>query len=185
MFAVWMRLLNAVSGSVLWLLEDNPSAARNLRAEAEAHGVNPGRLVFAKHTDPAAHLARQTVADLFLDTLPYNAHTTGSDALWAGLPVLTLRGQTFAGRVGASLLTAGGLSELVTGSLDEYETLALKLARDGEALARIKRKLVESRRTCALFDTARMTRRLEAAYQVMWERKRAGLGCESFSVSPQ
>lgn len=183
-FAVWMRLLQATSGSVLWLLEDNASAAQNLRAEAQSHGIEPERLVFAKHTDPAAHLARQTHADLFLDTLPYNAHTTGSDALWAGLPVLTVRGQTFAGRVAASLLTAAGLPELATASLEEYESLALKLARDGEALARLRRKLAESRKTCALFDTARMTRHLEAAYQIMWERKRSGLAAESFSIPP-
>lgn len=184
-FAVWMRLLNAISGSVLWLLEDNPSAADHLRAAATAHGIDPERLVFAKHADPEVHLARQTNADLFLDTLPYNAHTTGSDALWAGLPLLTVRGQTFASRVAASLLTAAGLPELVTGSLEEYEALALKLARDEEALARIRRKLAESRKSCALFDTARMTRHLEAAYQMMWERKRSGLPAESFSVPPQ
>jgi len=180
-----MRLLNATSGSVLWLLEDNPSAARNLRAEAEAHGVEPERLVFAKHTDPAAHLARQTNADLFLDTLPYNAHTTGSDALWAGLPLLTLRGHTFAGRVATSLLMAAGLPELVTGSLEEYEALALRLARDGEALARIRRKLAGPGKKSALFDTARMTRHLEAAYWLMWERNQSGLPPESFSVPPQ
>ncbi len=183
-FAVWMRLLNTVSGSVLWLLEDNPAAAQNLRAKAEAHGVDPGRLVFARHTDPAAHLARQTNADLFLDTLPYNAHTTGSDALWAGLPIVTVRGRTFASRVAASLLTAAGLPELVTGSLEEYEALALKLARDGDALARIRHKLAGSRKASALFDTARMTRDLETAYQAMWGRKRAGLPAESFSVPP-
>ncbi|HEX5280596.1 MAG TPA: tetratricopeptide repeat protein [Micropepsaceae bacterium] len=184
-FAVWMRLLNATSGSVLWLLEDNLSAARNLRAEAEAHGVEAERLVFAKHTDPATHLARQTNADLFLDTLPYNAHTTGSDALWAGLPVVTVRGKTFAGRVAASLLGAVGLPELATDSLEQYEALALKLARDGEALARIKCKLAASRKSCALFDTARMTRHLEAAYQMMWQRKQRGLPVESFSVPPR
>jgi predicted O-linked N-acetylglucosamine transferase (SPINDLY family) len=184
-FAVWMRLLNATSGSVLWLLEDNPAAAQNLRAEAEAHGVDAERLVFAKHTDPSTHLARQTHADLFLDTLPYNAHTTGSDALWAGLPVLTVRGRTFAGRVAASLLTAAGLPELVTGSLEEYEAQALKLARDAEALTRIRRKLAESRKQCALFDTARTARHLEAAYQMMWERKQRGLPALSFSVPPQ
>jgi len=181
-FSVWMRLLNAAGGSVLWLLEDNPSAARNLRAAAQAHGVEPERLVFAQHADPAAHLARQTNADLFLDTLPYNAHTTGSDALWAGLPVVTVRGQTFAGRVAASLLTAAGLPELITGSLEEYEALALKLARDGEALARIKRKLAESRKSSALFDTVRTARHLEAAYRLMWERKHSGQPPASFSV---
>ncbi|MDE2476907.1 MAG: glycosyltransferase, partial [Alphaproteobacteria bacterium] len=180
--AIWMRLLNAVSGSVLWLLEDNASAAQNLRAAAEAHGVEPERLVFAKHTDPATHLARQTNADLFLDTLPYNAHTTGSDALWVGLPVLTVRGQTFASRVAASLLNAAGLPELVTGSLEAYEALALKLARDEEALARIRRKLAETRKACALFDTGRTARHLEAAYQIMWERKRSGLPAASFSI---
>jgi predicted O-linked N-acetylglucosamine transferase (SPINDLY family) len=169
-FDVWMRLLRDVDGSMLWLLQDNRSVAGNLRGEAEARGVKGSRLVFAARTDPPAHLARQRVADLFLDTLPYNAHTTASDALWVGLPLLTCLGTTFAGRVAASLLNAIGLPELVTSSLADYEALALKLARDPAALAAIREKLARNRDRFPLFDTERMTRSLEAAYEAMWAR---------------
>ena len=180
MFAIWMRLLARVEGSVLWLLQDNAAVAGNLRREASARGIAPERLVFAARTDPAAHLARQGLADLFLDTLPYNAHTTASDALWVGLPVLTLAGATFAGRVAASLLNAANLPEMVTHSLADYEGLALKLAREPAALAAIKAKLRANRDRCALFDTARMTRNLEAAYTQMWERSQRGLAPATF-----
>ena len=181
-FAIWMRLLKSVSGSVLWLLEDNPAAMRNLRASAQAHGVAPDRLIFAPRTDPASHLARQSNADLFLDTLPYNAHTTASDALWAGLPVLTMLGSTFAGRVAASVLSAAGLPELVTNSAGEYENLALQLATEPARIAAIKRKLAGNRATCALFDTSRFTRNLEMAYRIMQERSQSGLNPENFAV---
>ena len=182
-FAVWMRLLRAVSGSVLWLLQDNPSAVRNLRATAQSHGVDPEHLIFAPHVDPAVHIARQRNADLFLDTLPYNAHTTASDALWAGLPLLSIRGATFAGRVAASVLNAAGLPELVTASLAEYENVALELARNPARLARIRQKTSDNRANCALFDTARFTRNLEAAYRVMWNRSAEGLHPATFSVA--
>jgi predicted O-linked N-acetylglucosamine transferase (SPINDLY family) len=181
-FAIWMRLLKSVGGSVLWLLEDNPAATRNLRASAQAHGVTPDRLIFAPRTNPASHLARQTNADLFLDTLPYNAHTTASDALWAGLPVLTMRGSSFAGRVAASVLTSAGLPELVTNSPEEYEKLALQLAAEPAQMAAIKRKLADNRATCALFDTNRFTRNLETAYRIMQERSQSGLNPENFAV---
>ena len=174
-FAIWMRLLNGVEGSVLWLSQSKDIAAENLRREAEARGVDGARLVFAPfvaHSEQ--HLARLALADLFLDTLPYNAHAGGSDALWAGVPVVTCKGTTFAGRVGASLLNAIGLPELVAGSLDSYEALALKLARDPEMLASIKAKLVRNRATEPLFDTGRFTRNLEAAYLAMWERHQSG-----------
>ena len=174
-FDVWMRLLDAVEGSVLWLLKDNAAVANNLRREAAARGIAPERLVFAPRTDPAMHLARQTLADLFLDTLPYNAHTTASDALWVGLPVVTAKGSTFAGRVAASLLHAANLPEMVTNSLSEYEALALKLARAPAELAAIKAKLRANRDSCALFDTLRMTRSLEAVYTRMWDRTQRGL----------
>jgi predicted O-linked N-acetylglucosamine transferase (SPINDLY family) len=177
-----MRLLKSVGGSVLWLLEDNPAATRNLRASAQAHGVTPDRLIFAPRTNPASHLARQTNADLFLDTLPYNAHTTASDALWAGLPVLTMRGSSFAGRVAASVLTSAGLPELVTNSPEEYEKLALQLAAEPAQMAAIKRKLADNRATCALFDTNRFTRNLETAYRIMQERSQSGLNPENFAV---
>ena len=173
-FGVWMQLLNEVQGSVLWLLEDNAAATRNLRREAEARNVSPGRLVFAKRIDPEDHLSRQRAADLFLDTLPYGAHTTASDALWAGLPVITMLGSTFAGRVSASLLRAIGLHELVTGSLAEYRSLALKLARDSQALAAIRGKLELQRSIQPLFDTARFTRHFERGLISIYDRHSAG-----------
>jgi predicted O-linked N-acetylglucosamine transferase (SPINDLY family) len=166
----------------LWLLDDNPAATRNLRSSAQAHGVAPDRLIFAPRTDPSSHLARQSNADLFLDTLPYNAHTTASDALWAGLPVLTMRGSTFAGRVAASVLAASGLPELVTNSPGEYEKLALQLATEPARMSAIKRKLADNRATCALFDTARFTRNLETAYRIMQERSQSGLNPQNFVV---
>jgi protein O-GlcNAc transferase len=172
-FEVWMRLLRAVEGSVLWLKALNPSAMSNLWREARAHGVAPERLVFAPHVRREDdHLARLRLADLFVDTLPYNAHATACDALWAGLPVVTCLGNTFPGRVGASLLNAIGLPELVTTSLAEYEALALSLAQDPDRLAAIKAKLARNRDTEPLFDTARFTRDLEAAYVEMAERTR-------------
>ena len=166
-FDIWMRLLQSVPGSVLWQLEVNAGAAGNLRKEAARRGVAAERLVFAPRMDLPDHLARHRHADLFLDTLPCNAHTTASDALWAGLPVLSCAGETFAGRVAASLLNAAGLPELVTTSLAEYEALALNLAREPAALAALKEKLARNRDTCALFDTERYTRNLEAAYETM------------------
>ena len=184
MFDRWMHLLNAVDGSVLWLLEDNPAAARNLRREAQKRGIAPESLVFAPRVKLEDHLARHRLADLFLDTLPYNAHTTASDALWAGLPVVTCLGTTFAGRVAASLLNAIGLPELITHSLEEYEALALKLAKDGELLAGIKAKLARNRNTTPLFDTDRFRRHLEAAYVMMWERCQRGETPASFAVEP-
>jgi predicted O-linked N-acetylglucosamine transferase (SPINDLY family) len=184
MFDVWMRLLRQVEGSVLWLLQDNAAVVRNLSREAQARGVSPERLIFARRCLPPDHLARQRLADLFLDTLPYNAHTTCSDALWAGLPVLTVLGGSFAGRVAASLLSAIGLPELIARSLDEYEALALKLARDRGALVAIKEKLARHRDTYPLFDTARFTRNLEAAYVTMWERYQRGEPPRTFAVTP-
>jgi predicted O-linked N-acetylglucosamine transferase (SPINDLY family) len=186
-FQIWMRLLSQVKDSVLWLLRDNEAVERNLRREAAARGVAPERLIFAPRTDPQNHLARQSLADLFLDTQPYTAHTTASDALWMGLPIVTMLGSTFAGRVAASLLEAAKVPELVTYSLPEYETLALRLAREPATLAGIKAKLRSNRDTCPLFDTARFTRNLEAAFTQMWERDRSGLAPETFlagSTSP-
>lgn len=183
MFDVWMRLLRDVEGSVLWLLQDNAAAKRNLKREAEARGVNSDRLVFAPRASPPDHLARQRLADLFLDTLPYNAHTTASDALWAGLPIVTTPGSTFAGRVAASLLTAVGLPELIAPSLEAYEALALKLALNPAELGALKAKLKRNRDTAPLFDTARITRHLETAYTRMVERFLAGEPPASFAVN--
>ncbi len=181
-FDIWMRLLRATPGSVLWLLGDNEAAARNLRREAADRGVDPTRLVFADRADIAEHLARHRLADLFLDTLLYNAHTTASDALWAGLPVLTHLGNAFAGRVGASLLDAVGLPELVTTSLEEYEARALSLAHNPQQLAQLRARLVSNRLTQPLFDTQRSCRHLEAAYTHMWQRYETGMPPESFEV---
>jgi protein O-GlcNAc transferase len=153
----------------LWLLGDNKRAQENLLREALARGVNATRLVFADRISFEDHLARHRLADLFLDTLPYNAHTTASDALWAGLPVLTCRGDSFAGRVAASLLHAVGLPELVTSNLADYETLALKLVREPALLTQLKARLARNRNTCPLFDTDRFSRNIEAAYVKMWQ----------------
>ncbi len=140
-FDVWMRLLGAVEGSVLWLLQDNSDAEENLRREAWARGIDPARLVFASRLEPEAYLARYRLADLLVDTLPYNAHTTASDALWTGLPVLTCRGASFAGRVATSLLHAAGLPELAARDLGEYEALALRLATDASLLRSLRHRL--------------------------------------------
>jgi predicted O-linked N-acetylglucosamine transferase (SPINDLY family) len=185
MFPLWMRLLRAVPNSVIWLSQASAIAMNNLDREAERYGVSRERLIFAAKVENISdHLARQRQADLFLDTLPYNAHTTASDALWAGLPVLTCLGETFAGRVAASLLKAVGLPELITTSLEDYEALALKLAREPTLLAAIKAKLANNRDTCPLFDTARFTRHIEAAYTTMWERQQRGEPPECFAVKP-
>ena len=170
LFDIWMRFLGKVEGSVLWLLQGNEAIRANLRREAEARGIDPMRIIFAGRTTPELHLARQQLADLFLDTLPYNAHTTASDALWVGLPVVTTPGNSFPARVAASILTATGLPELITPDLSAYEALALELASNPERLRAIREKLLQNRRTAPMFDTARFTRNLEAAYRTMLER---------------
>jgi predicted O-linked N-acetylglucosamine transferase (SPINDLY family) len=174
-FSCWMRILGRVAGSVLWLLEDTPSAAANLRREAAARGVDGDRIVFAGRLPADEHLARHRCADLFLDTLPYNAHTTASDALWAGLPLLTCRGETFPGRVAASLLGNVGLPELIATTLSDYEELAIELATVPGKRAAIKQKLAANRLTTPLFDTPLFTRHIEAAYVAMFDRHQAGL----------
>jgi protein O-GlcNAc transferase len=181
-FDIWMRLLRATEGSVLWLITGIAKAAANLRLEAEKRGVAPERLIFAPKASVADHLARHRLADLCLDTLPYNAHTTASDALWAGLPVLTCQGETFAGRVAASLLKAIGLDVLITNTLGEYETLALRLARDPAYLATLKDTLKRNRDTCLLFDTQSATRHIEDAYLTMAEISRRHEKPRSFNV---
>jgi predicted O-linked N-acetylglucosamine transferase (SPINDLY family) len=175
MFALWMRLLGAVEGSVLWLSEGSAAASRGLRKEAALHGVAPERLVFAPFLAEAAeHLARLPLADLFLDTQPYGAHSTAADALGAGVPVLTTPGETFAGRVAASQLHALGLPELIAPRLADYEAWALGFARAPETLAPLREKLARNRITHPLFDGARFTRNLESAYDAMWDRARRG-----------
>jgi predicted O-linked N-acetylglucosamine transferase (SPINDLY family) len=184
-FEVWMRLLKSVSGSLLWLLADNDGATANLRRAAESGGVDPARLVFAPRVREAEHLARHRLADLFLDTLPYNAHTTASDALWSGLPVLTCRGIGFPAKVAASLLRAVGLDELVTQSLADYESAALKLAQDDALLRSLREKLDRNRLISPLFDTARFTRDIERVYGTMWEIRERGEPPRSFAIGDE
>jgi len=174
-FVLWMRILREAENSVLWLPQPGAEAAGNLAREASARGIAPERIRFASHVEENDdHLARLALADLFLDTLPYNAHSTAADALWAGVPVLTCRGSTFAGRVAASLLSAAGLSQLVTETPKDYEAVALRLARDPEMLATVKALLKKTRDSSPLFDTAYYCRQLEAGYADMHERHNRG-----------
>lgn len=182
MFDVWMHLLKQVPGSVLWLLVPNETCANNLKREAANRGVDASRLVFADRMPVEKHLARQRLADLFLDALPCNAHTTASDALWAGLPVLTCLGETFSGRVAGSLLAAMGVPELITTDLDAYAELALELARDKGKLERIRSKLASMRDTAPIFDSARYARNLEASFEKMVEIMRSGEAPRAFAV---
>jgi predicted O-linked N-acetylglucosamine transferase (SPINDLY family) len=184
-FDVWMRLLDRTPGSVLWVLETTPTVSPNLRREATSRGVDPERIVFAPVIKLADHLARVRLADLLLDTLPHNAHTTASDALWCGVPVVSCRGTTFAGRVAASLLSAIGLEDMVTHSLEAYEATALRLANDPEWRATVRKRLAANRETTPLFDTAGYTRTLEAAYLAMWEQHLKGEPPASFTVEAQ
>jgi predicted O-linked N-acetylglucosamine transferase (SPINDLY family) len=183
LFQLWMRLLKATERSVLWLARANPTAMQNLRAEAEKNGVSPERLIFAERTPSMAdHLARFRHADLFLDTLPYNGHATASDALWAGVPVLTYLGSTFAGRVAASQLKAIALPELVTVSLEDYERLAVKIAHDPVVLASLKEKLSRHRNQHPLFDTGKFARNIEAAYRYMHARLHEEKAAQHFTL---
>jgi predicted O-linked N-acetylglucosamine transferase (SPINDLY family) len=169
-FARWMRILAQVSGSVLWLRKPGEVAQANLRQAAAAHGIAPERLIFAERVAPQIHLARHALAGLFLDILPYNAHATAADALWAGLPVLTCAQGCFAGRVAASLLHAVGLPELIAATPEDYETMAVALARDPEKIAALKAKLAANRATAPLFDTPRFARDIETIYAKLAKR---------------
>jgi predicted O-linked N-acetylglucosamine transferase (SPINDLY family) len=175
-FDDWMTILKAVEGSVLWLSEGDKSAVANLRQEAARRHVSPERLIFATPMPSMAeHLARQRAADLFLDTLPFNAHTTANDALWAGLPVLTCAGHALPGRVAASLLNALDLPELITTARQHYRELAVRLALNPAELRQIREKLARNRLTAPLFDTVRFTRNLESAFTSIYERQQSGL----------
>jgi len=169
-FDMWMTILDQVEDSVLWLLEDSEVVTENLKASAQAHSINPSRLVFAKRTSLAEHLGRHIHAGLFLDTLPYNAHTTASDALWAGLPVLTLKGRSFAARVASSLLSALGLGDLITESRESYVDKAVNLAKNPTELMKIKARLAINKTTADLFNTQQFTNQLESAYKSMMAR---------------
>ena len=183
-FASWCRILARVPGSVLWLLVPQENIRARLAAQAAAHGIDAARLLFAPFVDPDAHLARLQCADLFLDTFPYGAHTTCSDALWMGLPVLTRIGRSFSARVAASLLNAVGLRELALEDAADYEELAVRLAADREALADIRRHLTEHRLELPLFDSARFTGELEALFERMAERWLGGLSPEALPAAP-
>lgn len=182
MFRVWLRLLTAVPGSVLWLLEGPPQSVSNLRHEAARHGVEPSRLVFAPKLPLSQHLARHRLADLFLDCYPVNAHTTAGDALRTGLPVLTISGQTFISRVAGSLLRTVGLSELIMQDFQSYEQAALQLATDRPLLENIRRKLLANISESTLFDIYSATNKIEKAYHMMYQRLHDGLPPESFRV---
>jgi protein O-GlcNAc transferase len=166
-FAAWLRLLKAVPDSVLWLLDANDAFRDNLRRAVSAAGLDPTRLIFAPRTDPDSHLARQQLADLMLDTAPYNGHMTTSDALWAGVPLVTMLGTAFAGRVAASQLETLGLPELITASLQDYEVVALALAKDPARLAVLRAKLAAARASSPLFDAGRMRQNVEQALLAM------------------
>jgi predicted O-linked N-acetylglucosamine transferase (SPINDLY family) len=181
-FDVWMRLLREVDGSLLWLLDGAATAKRNLRDEAKARGVAPDRLVFAPRAPLGTYLARYPQADLFLDTFHYNAHTTGSDSLLMGVPVLTRLGDAFPARVGASLLSAVGLPELIAQTTEDYGRIALELARDPAKLAGLRSRLAQDTATLPLFDTERYTRALESAYRAMWDRCAQGLAPDHITV---
>jgi predicted O-linked N-acetylglucosamine transferase (SPINDLY family) len=182
LFDVWMRILRQVPGSVLWLRGAGATMTTNLGREAERRGIGADRVVFADRLPMEEHLARHRAADLFLDTLPYNAHATAADALWAGLPVLTCAGEAYAGRVAASLLTALGLPELIVSDWDAYEALAVALAGDPARLGALRSKLHQNRGAGAVFDTGLLTHHLEQAYTLMAERRSQGLGPDHLRV---
>jgi predicted O-linked N-acetylglucosamine transferase (SPINDLY family) len=173
-FDVWMKLLADVESSVLWLLEPSGAAVSTLRREAEARGVAPDRLIFAPRLPSHEHLSRVRHANLALDCFPYGSHTTASDMLWAGVPLIGLMGETFASRVSASILTAGGVPELIVSSLADYYALALRLARQADALSALTMKIRNARKTSALFNTAQFARHIEQALLTISERHRQG-----------
>jgi len=167
-FNCWMQCLDSVSNSVLWLVGDNEWVRDNLRNEAKSRGIEPTRLIFAERTDYASHLSRQQLADLFLDTTPYNAGTTAADALWMGLPVLTITGKSFVARMGSGLVQAAGVPELATDSLDEYQRTAVKLALNPAMLTKVKEKLIANRTSAPLFDSKEFCKNFEQALATVW-----------------
>ena len=182
-FAIWMKILQEVEESVLWLLEDNKFASENLRKYAKNYGIDPARIVYGKRLQHEDHLTRHYCADLFLDTFPCNAHTTASDALWMGLPVITYLGTTFAGRVAASLLNAIGLEELVAKTVEDYQKIAIELATNSRKLVSIKERLAVNKNIKPLFDTKISREKIEEAYFEMYARYQHGLMPSSFDVS--
>jgi predicted O-linked N-acetylglucosamine transferase (SPINDLY family) len=183
MFGMWMRLLQEVPDSVLWLLAGNRYVANHLQRAAGEQGIDPARLCFAPRVNMTEHLARHHFVDLFLDTFPVNAHTTASDALWMGCPLLTLAGATFVSRVAGSLLRAVGLSELITTTCEQYEIAALQLAQNRPRLREIREHLNHVRETSSLFQGASFARHVESAYESIWLRYAAGEPPQAFRVA--
>ena len=181
-FDIWMRLLKRIDGSVLWLIKDSDIGANNLKKEAQKRGVEPDRIIFADKMANAEHLARHKLADLFIDTFPYTAHTTCSDALWSSLPVVTRIGQSFASRVSASILTAIGLSELITKTEKEYEELTFKIANDKSLLNEIKKKLNKNRLTKPLFNTNLFTKNIESAFVIIHKRHHSNIPVKNIEI---
>ena len=181
-FDIWMRLIKKVEKSVLWLIKDNDVAVYNLKKEAEKRGVKSDRIIFAKHMPISEHLARHKIADLFVDTFPYTAHTTCSDALWSGLPVITRTGQSFASRVAGSLLNAVNLKELITKTEKEYEDLILELAKNPKKLKEIKNKLKKNRLKEPLFNSKLYTKKIESAYKKIYERYNSNLSLKNIEI---
>ena len=182
-FSIWMKLLKRIDNSVLWLLEENQTASSNLKKEAEKKGIKSDRIIFAKRMEQSEHFARHKLADIFVDTFPYNAHTTCSDALWSDLPVITLAGQSFASRVGASILNAIDLKELITTTEEEYENLLFKLATNKEELEKIKNKLKKNKIKKPLFDTKLYTKNLETAYTEIYEIYSSGSEVKNININ--
>ena len=182
-FDVWMRLLSKVEGSVLWLRKSNRWSKENFIKEAQKRHIDPSRLVFAEHVPMEEHLARHKLADLFLDTFAFNAHTTASEALWAGIPVVTKIGQGFTARVAASLLHAIELPELITKTKEDYEALILKLATDSDQLHIIKKKLANKRQSAPLFNTELFTKHLECGYHKAYQNYFDGKEPKNITVS--
>ena len=181
-FDIWMRLLKRIDGSVLWLIKDSDIGVNNLKKEAQKRGIEPDRIIFADKMSNAEHLARHRLADLFIDTFPYTAHTTCSDALWSSLPVVTLIGQSFASRVSASLLTAIGLSELITKTEKEYEKLTFKIANNKSLLNEIKKRLHKNRLIKPLFNTKLFTKNIESAFVIMHERYHSNILVKNIEI---
>jgi predicted O-linked N-acetylglucosamine transferase (SPINDLY family) len=181
-FDIWMRLLRRVEGSVLWLMKDSDIGLNNLKNEAQKRGVEPDRMIFAEKMSNVEHLARHRLADLFIDTFPYTAHTTCSDALWSGLPVITRMGESFVSRVSASLLTAIGLSELITKTEKDYEELIFKIANNKSLLSELKKKLNKNRLIKPLFNTKLFANNIESAFQIMHERYRSKVPVKNIEI---
>ena len=181
-YDIWMKLLKRVDGSVLWLIKDSDIGSHNLKKEAQKRGVEPDRIIFAEKMSNSEHLARHRLADLFIDTFPYTAHTTCSDALWSGLPVITKMGESFVSRVSASLLTAIGLPELITKTEKDYEELTFKIARDKSLLNEIKKKLNKNRAIKPLFNTKLFTKNIESAFQIMHERYHSDIPIKNIEI---